>query len=1074
MSCSRGRDARAFFAGVAALTMFLAATPAAAINHNVAEDFLSQARRDPAFSTAEWDTAAGELQIPPFVPVMLGDYDTGSFSFDVAVAGEVAYVADALDGLLIFDVSDPAAPTLLGSVNTPEFAGDLAVWGEFALVVDDGTGVLIVDASNPAAPTVVRTVDTPDFARGIAVDGTTAYVTDWRTGLLVIDFSTPATATIVGTLDTPGEAIGVGVAGDLALVMDGLEGIHLVDVSVPSAPSLLASLDTPGYALDVVIAGNTAYVADGDAGVHILDITNPASPSILSTFDSPGFARSVRLDGDLLYLADVATGLVVLDVSNPASPVRVTGFDSPGDVWGVDLQGDFAYLAAFEFGLQVLRIGGAPARFDSLALYSPTDEAKGLFLDGKYLYIARDFDGLEIADVSNPEAPVLVGAIDTGSSVAEAVVASGDFAYLAQSSQGVHVIDVSNPSSPSLVSTFNTIGSSVGLALAGDLLYVADGTAGGLLVLDVSDPASPDSIGVFNSAGAATGVAVWGEFAYLADGAPGLQVIDVGNPAAPSLLTTVNTPGTAEEVAVEGGFAYVADTAQGLRVVDIRNPAAATLVGGVDTPGSAVSVCVRGETAFLADGSAGLRAVDISNPLAPVLGDSLSLGITGRSVTAAGELAFMGTTGATGKVVIALVSERRLVAASNRGQSLELDQSAQPVQRVRLATTQTDSILWEVSATGGAGWEAILPDGDWHELLTPGTDLRWRSTHVQSGPRVNPTCTSLSLEWMYRFAVIDSIRDVPRDQGRQVRLSWVRGTEDEATAADPVQAYEIYRRVDPNLPSLGRESRRGSGSEALAWPPGEWDYVSSVPAHGEDRYATVVPTLGDSTIVSGPYRSSYFLRAATGVPALYFDSEVDSGFSADNLAPAAPGDFFIVREILENELVWGAAEEPDFRYYRVYRSDDPDFTPSEDLVWRETVEARATDSGPDPSGFFYRVSVVDFAGNESEAVAPSSAPNGIGEYTGRAALYQNAPNPFHPSTLIAFDVPLGGRETNLAVYDAQGRLVKTLVGGFRPAGRQVVRWDGDDGAARQVAPGVYFLRLEAGGETRMRKMLMLR
>jgi flagellar hook assembly protein FlgD len=47
----------------------------------------------------------------------------------------------------------------------------------------------------------------------------------------------------------------------------------------------------------------------------------------------------------------------------------------------------------------------------------------------------------------------------------------------------------------------------------------------------------------------------------------------------------------------------------------------------------------------------------------------------------------------------------------------------------------------------------------------------------------------------------------------------------------------------------------------------------------------------------------------------------------------------------------------------------------------------------------------------------------------------------------------------VAVYDMQGRLVKTLLGEFRAAGEQRVAWDGSNAQSQKVASGVYFFRV---------------
>jgi len=89
------------------------------------------------------------------------------------------------------------------------------------------------------------------------------------------------------------------------------------------------------------------------------------------------------------------------------------------------------------------------------------------------------------------------------------------------------------------------------------------------------------------------------------------------------------------------------------------------------------------------------------------------------------------------------------------------------------------------------------------------------------------------------------------------------------------------------------------------------------------------------------------------------------------------------------------------------------------------------------------------------------------------ALRQNAPNPFGGGTAIAFDLPSAAR-TSLSVYTVGGRRVATLVDQDLPAGRHAVVWDGRDATGHEVAAGVYLYRLEAGAQTGVRKMLVIR
>jgi hypothetical protein len=88
-------------------------------------------------------------------------------------------------------------------------------------------------------------------------------------------------------------------------------------------------------------------------------------------------------------------------------------------------------------------------------------------------------------------------------------------------------------------------------------------------------------------------------------------------------------------------------------------------------------------------------------------------------------------------------------------------------------------------------------------------------------------------------------------------------------------------------------------------------------------------------------------------------------------------------------------------------------------------------------------------------------------------LLQNAPNPFNPSTVISFSLTRPA-EVRLAVYDALGREVAVLAEGAFSAGSHEVRWDGHDRTGAPVSSGVYLYRLDAGGKSETRKMLLVR
>ena len=84
------------------------------------------------------------------------------------------------------------------------------------------------------------------------------------------------------------------------------------------------------------------------------------------------------------------------------------------------------------------------------------------------------------------------------------------------------------------------------------------------------------------------------------------------------------------------------------------------------------------------------------------------------------------------------------------------------------------------------------------------------------------------------------------------------------------------------------------------------------------------------------------------------------------------------------------------------------------------------------------------------------------------------PNPFNPSTTIAFDLPRA-MEVSLDIYDLQGRLVRRLLDESPyVTGSHKQVWDGRDGGGQTTASGVYFFRLEAGDQKRVGKLTLLK
>jgi hypothetical protein len=756
------------------------------------------------------------------------------------------------------------------------------------------------------------------------------------------------------------------------------------------------------------------------------------------------------------------------------------------------------------FGLQLINIAAVfPPTLDGTT--DTPDFAVDVDIAGDHAYVADGSSGLQVIDITDPTLPTLAGSYNTPN-IASGVQVAGDHAYVADQTSGLLIINITNPASPTLNGTYNTPSSARGVAISGDHAYIAD-LSSGLQVIDISDPSLPTLAGSFNTSGLALGVAVAGNHAYVADDAAGLQVIDISNPALPTLAGTYNTPSAALGVAIAGDHAYVADNSSGLQVIDITNPTAPTLTGTYDTPGQAEGIAVFGDRAYVADGAGGgLQVIDISVPALPTLAGTYDTPGAARGVAVTGDHAFLGD-GFSGLQVIRAY-QRAFDLVNNRGQSLNVNTSAETIPAVRVTSTQQGIVSWELTADGGAAWTSVPADGSWQSLIVPGSDLRWRSTHDWSGSSVNSSVSQLEIEWRFEFAPIDSIVDVPSDQGGWAYLHFRRSGYDLATEANfPIAAYNIHRRVDdaalaadimthgellaPTTPS--REDAQETseplrpfvpvdGGEVLQlggdyfWvppmrdssepPPGVWAIVATVLAQQQDKYIALVPTVGDSSAAI-PF-SVYYVSAHSTTPSVFFESPPDSGYSVDNIAPAVPTSF----QIAGAQLTWDPSPDEDFQYFTIYGSNSDDLGSATQIGFALEPTFDVS-TAPHP---WYLVTASDYVGNES---APASVTDPAVSAPPRDpipavfSLGAGMPTPFRGSTTISFGLP-ERTHAKITILDVRGRLVRKLVHEELPPGTYQKTWLGEDDAGRAVSPGVYFFLMEAGDFRKSNKTLFLR
>jgi len=83
------------------------------------------------------------------------------------------------------------------------------------------------------------------------------------------------------------------------------------------------------------------------------------------------------------------------------------------------------------------------------------------------------------------------------------------------------------------------------------------------------------------------------------------------------------------------------------------------------------------------------------------------------------------------------------------------------------------------------------------------------------------------------------------------------------------------------------------------------------------------------------------------------------------------------------------------------------------------------------------------------------------------------PNPFNPITTIQYELP-NYSNVQVTLFDITGRTIKEIKFGEMAPGRHAYVWDGTNDVGNLVSTGIYFFQINAGSNTAIKKMLLLK
>ncbi len=189
-----------------------------------------------------------------------------------------------------------------------------------------------------------------------------------------------------------------------------------------------------------------------------------------------------------------------------------------------------------------------------------------------------------------------------------------------------------------------------------------------------------------------------------------------------------------------------------------------------------------------------------------------------------------------------------------------------------------------------------------------------------------------------------------------------------------------------------------------------------------------------------------------------------------------PGDMYVMESY--NNLPMSGGVSVDSLLWDFRRDDgtaisnDAIFGPPDPAIWNDLDRVRIVGGANQQEGF-------EIVGNVLLTLpvpcdGGGQAPTDAAGTEGSRLSVRAVPNPFVRMTRIHFDVPRTS-PTEIVVYDARGRKVRTLVRGKTlEVGPSSVVWDGKTADGQPAPRGVYFYRVHTAGRVHLGRVLLLK
>jgi hypothetical protein len=249
-------------------------------------------------------------------------------------------------------------------------------------------------------------------------------------------------------------------------------------------------------------------------------------------------------------------------------------------------------------------------------------------------------------------------------------------------------------------------------------------------------------------------------------------------------------------------------------------------------------------------------------------------------------------------------------------------------------------------------------------------------------------------------------------------------------------------------PSIHQQFSEDDGSFKLYAPIGAYSVRASL-QHYHCSAVQIIAITGTNHLVTNVNLELDMLPVPTNLSGNYSEQELNLTWSAPTI-----GDLTIISYNIhcsynnEDSILIGTSETED------YSADITD-----EGIYTYYIEAVYTEGISYPSNVFVYDTAQNNTGDEITPLVTE--------------LFGNYPNPFNPTTNIAYSLAVTGN-VKIDLYNIRGQHVRTLMDEIQSSGKHVIQWDGRDDNQIECASGLYMYRFQTKGVNTIKKALLLK